>query len=190
MLSGCYTEVACPRIPLALVYKGDLLSQVAVSTGSTVHAQINWCPAVNCHDCTGSKHEDIPDSPTDIVPHYETIKERNIYSKAEPADLSIFSWYHGNITEEQASFLLMREARNKFLVRNWDNTLILSKKLHGWVSHDVILRSPEGYRLQGRSLSFQSVHKLVAHYKLHPIDKTYKLGRGIDRQFSGAYKHI
>ena len=109
--------------------------------------------------------------------YYETIE---VYSQGKPADLMKYDWYHGNITREQADLAIRQSGNsNLFLVRNSGHTLILSKQIRGWNSHDTIHHSPEGYHLEGKQEVFKSVPEMIAHYQRHPIMDDQVLGRGV-----------
>ena len=133
-------------------------------------------------------YEIIPDVPTKSSPHYETISDKRIYSRGQPSDLLKHSWYHGRISEEQANAALSMGNNNTFLVRQSSNALILSKRVNGWKSHDIIHRSPEGYRLEGKEKVFKSVSELIEHYQKFPIKESGNqvLGSGIDKQLTGT----
>ena len=133
------------------------------------------------------------------TPHYETIPEASsgpsheydiisAYAKGEPEDLTKHSWYHGNITKQQAKAGLKRqEFDNRFLVRVSDNNLILSKCINGWISHDIIQRSPKGYQLEHRNRIFKSVSEMIAYYQHHPIKGKQMLGTGVATVPSSEY---
>ncbi len=40
-----------------------------------------------------------------------------IYSLGEPADITQYSWYHGNMSKEEAEIIVLRGSFNRFLVR-------------------------------------------------------------------------
>ncbi len=109
-----------------------------------------------------------------------------VYAEGEPEDLLQHSWYHGYITTEQAEAALKSQATdNGFLVRVLSNNLFLSKRVNGWVSHDVIHRSPRGYRLDGKDKPFESIPEMVTHYQHHSIDGVQVLGTAITTVPSG-----
>ena len=113
-------------------------------------------------------------------PHYESINEPEIYSQGKPADLLQYDWYHGNISREQADLAMkLSGSNNPFLVRNSGHTLILSKQILGWNSHDTIHCSPEGYHLEGKEEVFKSVPEMISHYQRYPIEGDQVLGGGI-----------
>ena len=137
-------------------------------------------------------YETIPEPPemphhydTISDPHYETISDKGIYSKGKPADLMKYDWYHGNITEEQAEIAISTGYNNRFLVRHSDLSLILSKSIAGWKSHDIIHRSPEGYRLEGKEKVFKTVPEMIAYYKLFPIKEDQVLGKTVKKVLPG-----
>ena len=101
------------------------------------------------------------------------------------------SWYHGNITKEQAEAGLKGQATdNGFLIRASGKSLLLSKRIHGWVSHDIIHCSPRGYQLDGKDKVFKSVPNMITHYQRHPIDGTQVLGTAIATVPSGIHYEI
>ena len=128
-------------------------------------------------------YETIPD-PSDLPHHYDTINDGSIYSKGKPADLTKYNWYHGNITEEQAE-VAFAGYLDGFLVRHTSKDLILSSVSYGWYSHDIIHRSPEGYRLDGKEMVFKTVHEMIQYYKLFLFTKNRVLGVAADRNSSG-----
>ena len=102
--------------------------------------------------------------------HYETINEQGIYSEEKPTDLIKHNWYHGNITEEQVDVILQStEKHDIFLVRQSAKNLILSTRIRGWKSHDIIHHSPRGYHLEGEKEVFQTVPDMIAYYQHFPI---------------------
>ena len=70
---------------------------------------------------------------------------------------------------------------NYFLVRQSANDLILSARLHGWMKHLTINRSPEGYCLQERKKLFKTIPEMITHYQMFPVDGTQSLGTACDR---------
>ena len=70
--------------------------------------------------------------------------------------------------------------KNRFVVRHSGKELVLSKCIRGWKSHDIIHRSPLGYRLDGKELVFRSVPEMIAHYQQHPIKFNQVLGEAIE----------
>ena len=115
-----------------------------------------------------------------------------VYKKAEPTELMKQKWYHGEITRVQAEQLLRLEKKNKFLVRQESDKLVFSKRIDGWINHDVILRSPEGYWLEGKDTRFKTVTEMISHYTRFPIeDKTKQiLSDGCDKNGLGMYSQI
>ena len=102
--------------------------------------------------------------------HYETIKDRDIiYSHGNPSELTSFNWYHGTITREQADAALSMGRDNEFLIWQSTNNLVLSMRINGWASHNMIQRSSSGYCLNRKSRGFRSVPEMVAHYQQFPI---------------------
>lgn len=135
-------------------------------------------------DAVAAHHYDtITDIPLETPHHYHTIA--GIYSKGEPVDLVKYNWYHGSISEDQANAALSTGSYNRFLVRTSACKLVLSKAINGWKSHDIIQRSPKGYRLGGQGKLFKSIPEMVSYYQQLPISGTQLLGTGIDKQFSG-----
>lgn len=123
------------------------------------------------------QYDTIPDSTLDPLHRYDTIP---IYTKGEPEGISKHSWYHGNITKDQAEAALRLSDDNGFLVRVSGDNLVLSKRhTGGWRSHDIIHRSPRGYRLEEKVEWFQSVLDMISYYQHHPIDGTQVLGTPI-----------
>ena len=100
-----------------------------------------------------------------------------------------YIWYHRDITEKQADIALNTVRSNTFLVRQSGDKLVLSKKINGWISHDIIHRSPEGYRLEGKEKVFETVPKMIAHYQQFYVDDADKqmLGSAIKREVTGMY---
>ena len=119
--------------------------------------------------------------------HYEAIKTSDVYSKGQPVDLMKYDWYHGSISEEQAEGVLARSPNNAFLVRDSHKNLMLSKRINGWPSHDIIHRSPLGYHLEGKEEMFKSVPEMIAHYQQFPIRHSHHiLGGAVDKHVSGT----
>ena len=123
-------------------------------------------------------YETIPEtsSDDDLPHHYETINDSGIYSKGKPTELMKYNWYRGNISEEQAEIALCNTGQNAYLVRHSGTKLILSNRTKGWLSHDVIHCSPDGYRLEGKEKVFKSVPEMIAHYKQYPMRGSQVLG--------------
>ena len=90
--------------------------------------------------------------------------------------------YHGNISEEQAEIAIDGNM-NRFLVRHSENKLILSYTTNGWKSHDIIHRTPEGYRLEGKEKVCTTVHALTEYYQQHPIRRGQVLGNPANKGF-------
>ena len=115
---------------------------------------------------------------TSSEPHdYDTIDDSAIYSKGKPTDLMKYTWYHGNISKEQADTALSAQKGNTFFVRHLGKKLILSYRTLGWISHDIIHRSPEGYHLEGKEKVFKSVAEMIHQYKKFPIKGKQVLGK-------------
>ena len=132
-------------------------------------------------------YETIPGISSDLPHHYETINDSGIYSKGKPTDLMKYNWYHGNISEEQAEVAISYGESNTFFVRHTENKLILSYKIRGWKSHDIIHRSPKGYHLEGKEKVFKTVPEMIDHYKQFPICGDQVLGTVVDhRALSGT----
>lgn len=109
-------------------------------------------------------------------PHYKPITEH----ESHPTDLTKYDWYHSNITQEQVERALkLSSPNNPFLVKKSGHTLVLSKRINGWNSHDTIHSSTEGYYLEGKDKVFKSVPEMISHYQRHPIKKGQVLGKGI-----------
>ena len=100
-----------------------------------------------------------------------------------------YDWYHGNISEEQADRKIDKRFNN-FLVRHSENKLILSYRAQGQKSHDIIHRSPEGYRLEGKEKVFKTVHDMIEHYAQSPIKWGQVLGAAAEKSLSGIAKYI
>ena len=130
-------------------------------------------------------YETIPETSFDLPHHYATINDSGIYSKGKPTDLMKYNWYHGNISEEQTEIALNYGSSNIFFVRHSGNKLILFYRISGWRSHDIIHRSPEGYRLEGTEKVFRSVPDMIEHYKKFPIRGKQVLGYAVDKDLSG-----
>jgi len=77
-----------------------------------------------------------------------------VYSKGEPVELTRYHWYHADLSEVEAAQRLSSKNGNCFLVRQRARNLILSKKIKGVISHDIIHHSPEGYHLEGKKKDF------------------------------------
>lgn len=93
-----------------------------------------------------------------------------------------YDWYHGNITKQQAEIATNKFGNtNKFLVRGTSKILILSKRIRGWPSHDVIHRGPGGYHLKGRKKVFKNVPQMIAHYQKCPIENDQVLGKAAEK---------
>ena len=137
-------------------------------------------------DAPGHHYATIADSSSpSTAPHYESINDSGIYAKGKPVDLLQHKWYHGNISDEQVNKALGYTNNNVFLVRQSGSNLILSKRMFGWVSHDIIHHSPEGYRLEGKEKVFESVAEMIAHYQQFPITGDQILGSPADKQLQG-----
>ena len=98
-----------------------------------------------------------------------------------------YNWYHGNISKEQADIAIAGNM-NRFLVRHSENKLILSYITTGWKSHDIIHRTPEGYRLEGKEKVCKTVHELTEYYQQHPIRRGQVLGNPADKVSSGTWQ--
>ncbi len=122
------------------------------------------------------------DSVPEELHEYDII---SIYTKGEPEQLTKHNWYYGNITKEQAEAAFSLETKNGFLVRVSADNLVLTRQVLGWISHDIIHRSPRGYRLNGKDKLFQSIPEMIAHYQHYPIDGTQGLGTAITTVPSG-----
>ena len=133
-------------------------------------------------------YETIPDTSSDLPHHYDIINDSGIYSKGKPTDLMKYNWYHGNISEEQAEIALGAGTDNAFLVRHSGNKIILCCRIRGWRSHDIIHRTPEGYRLEGKEKMCTTVHALTEYYQQHPIRRGQVLGNPANRASSGTWK--
>ena len=126
-------------------------------------------------------YESIPETSSDLPHHYEIINNSGTYSKGKPTELMKYNWYHGNISKEQAEITLSTGQGNPFLVWHSGNKLTLSYTTKGWISHDIIHRSPEGYCLEGREKLFKTVCEVIDHYKRFPIVKDQVLGKAADK---------
>ena len=123
--------------------------------------------------------------PSDLPHHYDTINDSGIYFKGKPVDLMKCNWYHGNVSEEQAKITLeSMQFCNSFLVRHLENKLILSCRFLGWISHDIIHRSPGGYHLEGKEEEFKSVPEMIKHYKKFPIRRNDTLETAAEKTLS------
>ena len=125
---------------------------------------------------------------THSEPHqYETIT--GVCTKEELVDLTKYNWYHGKLTEEEikVTFNLSGCHGNCFFVRQeTGNEMILSRKtMEGKISHDKILRSPEGFHLKLKKELFKSIPNMIAHYQQVIITANQQLGKPIDRQGLG-----
>ena len=134
-------------------------------------------------------NETFPETSSDLPRQYDTINDSGIYSKGKPTDLMKYNWYHGNISVEQAEIVFNYGADNTFLVRHSGNKLTLSYIIRGWNVHDIIHRSPEGYRLEGKEKVFRSVPGMIEHYKKFPIRGEQVLGSAVDKVLSGIAMH-
>ena len=135
-------------------------------------------------------YETIPETmaTSDIPHHYDTINDSGIYSKGKPTELMRYDWYHGSVSEERAEIALgCVKKLNTFLVRHSENKLILSHKTLGWMAHDIIHRSPEGYHLAGTKEMFKTVPDMIEHYKQSPIRYDQVLGIVANKVSSGMY---
>ena len=128
-------------------------------------------------------YETIPGTSSDLPHHY---KISGIYSKGKPTDLMKYNWYHGNISEEQAEVAMNYGKGNTFFVQHTENKLILSYRIKGWRTHDIIHRSPKGYHLEGKEKVFKTVSEMIEHYKQFPISGEQVLGSAVDRALSGT----
>ena len=104
-----------------------------------------------------------------------------IYTILEPKELITQHWYHSDITKVQAEAALKNHpVDNGFLVRVSDESLVLSKSILGWVSHDIIHRSPRGYQLDGKDDILASIPEMITYYQDHAVgDFGQVLGTGI-----------
>ena len=113
-----------------------------------------------------------------------------MYSKGSPADIVRYHWYHGKITENEATSMLneMSVDSSCFLVRQAAKDLILSVKAQGLIFHVTIDYTPAGYRLhlQGREEVFKTIPEMITHYLMFPIDQlgTQTLGTACNSQVS------
>lgn len=116
---------------------------------------------------------------------YETIT--GVCTREELADLTKYNWYRGDITEEEITNL--SGCRDCFFVRHTpDNDMIFSKDVKGRKSHNMILRSPEGFYLEGKREKLESIPIMIYHYQ--------QLGKSVNQQVLGmdlasfqAYMH-
>ena len=68
---------------------------------------------------------------------------------------------------------------------------MLSKRILGWVSHDIIHQSPKGYQLDDKDDTFASIPEMIAHYQDHAVgDFGQVLGTGIATVPSGKRSRI
>ena len=73
-----------------------------------------------------------------------------------------------------------------FLVRKSDKSLVLSKRVNGWVTHNLIQCSPNGYQLSQKNRIFESVPELIKHYQDHAFsDLRQVLGTAVTTVPSG-----
>ena len=128
---------------------------------------------------------EIPDHNSTNSEASEPLYDDNATRKSK--NLTKHSWYHSNITKEQAEAALRLSNDNGFLVRISTDSLVLSKSLWGWLSHDIIHHSPSGYRLDGKEEAFKSVPEMITHYQHHPIDGSKVLGTAITTVPSGEH---
>ena len=129
-------------------------------------------------------YETIPETSSDLPHHYDIINNSGTYSKGKSTDLMKYDWYHGNISEEQASMAIDGDI-NLFLVRYCDNKLILSYKAKGWRFHNTIHHSPKGYHLEGKKEVFKNVLEMIAHYMRLPIWGDQTLAIASEKSLSG-----
>lgn len=99
-------------------------------------------------------------------------KHLTIMTPSQPADLIKYHWFHGEISEEQATWALNAESGDCFLVRQTASNLVLSKKIRSRISHNIIHYSPGGYHLERIDESFETIPELLAHYLFYPINES------------------
>ena len=108
-----------------------------------------------------------------------------------PTDPTKYQWYHNNITEEEASFVLRKASGNCFLVRSSVDHFILSCQLGGYIHHFTVTHhSEDGYHLQDKEEHFQSIPDLVTYYRHTPPEQRQLLGTPCDREQSGKCTHL
>lgn len=104
----------------------------------------------------------------------------------DSTDLSTYHWYHGKMTRERAEWILGQAAHNKFLVRDSAKDLVLSTKIRGWISHQIITCSSSGrYLLRGRRENFCTIPDMITYYREFPLWKKQVLGSACDRNVAG-----
>ena len=116
--------------------------------------------------------------------HYYEIPS---YLPSDSEDLTEYQWYHENITQEEAEEALKSQGSgNMFLVRKSNERLVLSKRVNGWVTHNLIHCSLNGYQLSKKDRLFESVPELIKHYQNHSLsDLRQVLGTAVITVRSG-----
>lgn len=132
----------------------------------------------NLHSCYYYYNTGLESVDTNYPHQYESIS-------ADPAK---YKWYHENITEDQAHFLLRKNSlTNSFLVRKSGGGFILSYQLSGYIHHDMIDKCNNGFYLKGKKEMFESVPDLVTYYQKHSIENRGRqlIGVACDREKAG-----
>ena len=97
------------------------------------------------------------------------------------------SWFYENMTKDEAEVILAAENDNQFLVRSTGDDLILSFKICGYIYHEIIKFTIEGFCYLRRKYIFKTIADMIAHYRRYPVDfisPTQTLTHSCDRKCS------
>ena len=79
-------------------------------------------------------------------------------------------WYHGDIPWQVAKERLNKQKSDCFLVRKSQSQpgkYIISVRYGGEVKHHIVRKENQHYEVEGTKKPFDSISKLVSHYKTH-----------------------
>ena len=103
------------------------------------------------------------------------MKDQNCgYTKGDPLEFSSRDWYHGELMEEEAEFVLTASSYDCFLFRHFKGVLTLSLTQQGEIYHLKIKYGPDGYALKDEEElqpTFAELQELVDHYRTTPISE-------------------
>ena len=88
-----------------------------------------------------------------------------------PADIELQgqAWYHGQISRETAEERLNKVPYHCFLIRENGANLSLSMKHQGDISHFLIEKDSDGYKMTGTRESFDALLQLVDFYMTNSV---------------------
>lgn len=125
-----------------------------------------------------------------LQPMYAVISDATPKTEYSADNVMGYSWYHSDITNEEAEAALSMATTNMFMVRRTEGGLVLSRTVKGWKCHTVIHHSAEGYQLQNNDEKFSNVPDLIMHYQQFPANgqKIGKelLGTALTLKYSGT----